>query len=83
MVINQVMVRFADPGDVSNAATNIFTRRVIAAVQRDGTCWMGETIWRNQVAMRVSVSNWRTSADDMERSIDAVLACYAAERKSS
>jgi glutamate/tyrosine decarboxylase-like PLP-dependent enzyme len=83
VVINQVMVRFADPGDDSNAATNIFTRRVIAAVQRDGTCWMGETIWRNQVAMRVSVSNWRTSADDMERSIDAVLACYAAERKSS
>jgi hypothetical protein len=83
VAINQVMVRFGDPSDDSNAATNAFTRRVIAAVQRDGTCWMGETTWRDQVAMRVSVSNWRTSADDMERSIDAVLACYEAERAAS
>ena len=80
VVINQVMVCFEDPDDPSDAAANAFTRRVIAAVQRDGTCWMGETTWRDKVAMRVSVSNWRTTADDMERSIDAVLACHAAER---
>lgn len=80
VIINQVMVRFEDPNDHGDAAANAFTRRVIAAVQRDGTCWMGETTWRDKVAMRVSVSNWRTTAADMERSIDAVLACYAAER---
>ena len=83
VVINQVMVRFADPKDDGNEAANAFTRRVIAAVQRDGTCWMGETTWRGKVAMRVSVSNWRTSAADMERSIDAVLACHAAEKADS
>ena len=57
-----------------------FTRAVIAAVQRDGTCWLGETTWHGMVAMRVSVSNWRTGEADMERSIDAILrgACRAA-----
>jgi hypothetical protein len=44
---------------------------------------MGETTWRGKVAMRVSVSNWRTTAADMERSIDAVLACLAAEREAT
>ena len=80
VVINQVLARFADAGDDSDKAADAFTRKVIAAVQRDGTCWLGETTWRGMVAMRVSVSNWRTSAADMERSIDAILACHAKER---
>ena len=78
VAINQVMARFADPNDDSENAADAFTRAVIAAVQRDGTCWLGETTWHGMVAMRVSVSNWRTGEADMERSIDAILACRAA-----
>ena len=78
VAINQVMARFADPNDDSEIAADAFTRAVIAAVQRDGTCWLGETTWHGMVAMRVSVSNWRTGEADMERSIDAIVACRAA-----
>jgi hypothetical protein len=50
---------------------------VIEAVQRDGTCWLGGTLWAGRAAMRFSVSGWRTTQDDIERSADAILACLA------
>ena len=43
------------------------TRRVVAAVQADGTCWCGGTVWQGRAAMRISVSSWATTADDVER----------------
>jgi hypothetical protein len=51
---------------------------VIDAVQRDGTCWLGGTTWAGRAAMRFSVSGWRTTEDDIERSAAAILACLAA-----
>ena len=68
VVINQVLARFGD----DDAAT----RRVIAAAQADGACWMGETTWRGKVAMRLSVSNWSTTREDIERSAVAILAGF-------
>ncbi|HVR41048.1 MAG TPA: pyridoxal-dependent decarboxylase, partial [Thermoanaerobaculia bacterium] len=65
VVLNQVLVRFAD-----DDAT---TRETIARVQRDGTCWLGGTTWHGLAAMRISVSNWMTSEEDIERSADAIL----------
>ncbi len=65
VVLNQVLVRFGD-GER--------TRRVIERVQRDGTCWLGGTEWDGEHAIRISVSNWRTTADDVERSAAAILA---------
>ena len=64
VVINQVLVSFGDP-DV--------TRQVIAAVQADGTCWAGGTEWQGHTAMRISVSSWATTDDDVERSLAAML----------
>jgi len=49
------------------------TRRVIAGVQADGTCWCGGTVWQGQAAMRVSVSSWATTEADVERSLAAIL----------
>ena len=66
VVINQVVARFGDDDEA--------TRAVIAAAQADGTCWMGETTWRGKVAMRLSVSNWSTTRDDIDRSVEAILA---------
>ena len=64
VAINQVLVDFGGA-----EATN----RVIAAVQHDGTCWVGGTLWQGTTAMRISVSSWATTEDDVERSVDAIL----------
>ena len=65
VVLNQVLVRFGD-GER--------TREVIRRVQEDGTCWLSGTDWGGEHAMRISVSNWRTTEDDVERSAAAMLA---------
>ena len=43
------------------------------AVQEDGTCWLGGTTWQGKAAMRISVSNWSTTAEDVQRSVAAIL----------
>ena len=70
VVLNQVLVAFGDPDR---------TRRTIAAIQRDGTCWCGGTVWQGRTAMRISVCSWATTDDDVERSLAAMLRCAAAE----
>jgi len=50
------------------------THKVIAHVQDQGTCWVGGTMWQGQAAMRVSVSNWSTTAEDIDRSAAAIIA---------
>ena len=64
VVLNQVLVSFGDDAR---------TDRVIAAIQRDGTCWMGGTTWRGRRLMRISVSNYSTSEADVDRSVAAIL----------
>ena len=63
--LNQVLVGFGD---------DVRTARVVRAVQQEGTCWCGPTRWRGQAAMRISVSSWATTAADVERSADAIIA---------
>jgi glutamate/tyrosine decarboxylase-like PLP-dependent enzyme len=69
VVLNQVLVRFGDDDAVTEA--------VVAEVQRDGTCWLGPTVWRDRAAMRISVCNWATTDEDAARSVDAILAAAA------
>jgi glutamate/tyrosine decarboxylase-like PLP-dependent enzyme len=80
VVLNQVLVRFAPPGanDPDASAIDAFTRHVISAVQRDGTCWAGGTTWHGMAAMRISVSNWSTTEADVDLSIDAIRRCACA-----
>jgi glutamate/tyrosine decarboxylase-like PLP-dependent enzyme len=75
VVLNQVLVRFEPPG---GGDADAFTRAVIAAVQADGTCWLGGTTWHGMAAMRISVSNWSTTEVDADMSIAAILLCAAA-----
>jgi glutamate/tyrosine decarboxylase-like PLP-dependent enzyme len=63
VVLNQVLVSFGDDKR---------TRCVIAAIQEDGTMWAGETVWKGRTAMRISVSSWMTTDEDVERSLDAI-----------
>jgi len=69
VALNQVVVAF---GDAER------TRRTIAAIQEDGTCWAGPTTWQGRAAMRISVSSWATTDDDVERSLEAMLRAAAA-----
>ena len=72
VVLNQVLVRFGDDDEL--------TRAVVSGVQDDGTCWASGTTWHGVAAMRISVSNWATSADDVAVSADAMLRVYRSLR---
>ncbi len=60
VVANQVLVCFGDAEA---------TRRVISEVQAGGVCWAGSTVWHGRTAMRISVSCWATTSDDVERCV--------------
>jgi glutamate/tyrosine decarboxylase-like PLP-dependent enzyme len=75
VVLNQVLVRFGDDDEV--------TREVVDHVQKDGTCFMSATTWRGVAAMRISVSNWRTTASDVDRSLEAIARAVRAVRQRS
>lgn len=69
VVLNQVLVSF---GSAER------TRQVLAAIEDDGTCWCSPAVWRGQTAMRISVSSWATTGEDVERSLAAILRAAAA-----
>jgi glutamate/tyrosine decarboxylase-like PLP-dependent enzyme len=64
VVINQVLVSFGSPEK---------TLATIARLQAEGTCWCGSTVWQGQTAMRISVSSWATTKEDVNRSLAAML----------
>jgi glutamate/tyrosine decarboxylase-like PLP-dependent enzyme len=63
VVINQVLVSFGAPE---------VTRAVIERVQGEGTCWCGGTEWQGRTAMRISVSSWATTDQDVEAALAAI-----------
>ncbi len=70
VVINQVLVRVGGDDAATDAA--------VAAVQADGTCWLGSTRWHGRAAMRISISSWATTEDDVDRSAEAIRAAARA-----
>ena len=64
VVLNQVVVTFGDDER---------TQRVIASIQNSGRCWCGITTWKRRIAMRISVSSWATTEEDVDLSIRAIL----------
>jgi glutamate/tyrosine decarboxylase-like PLP-dependent enzyme len=70
VVLNQVLVRFVRGGvNVSD--------ELLQAIQAEGTCWMSGSNWDGEPVVRISVSNWRTTDDDIRRSAEAIAACVA------
>ena len=69
VVLNQVLVRVAPATGDADAAT----KRALALVQQEGTCWLGGTHWHGMDGMRISVSNWSTTDADVDRSADAII----------
>ena len=64
VVLNQVLVSFGTPER---------TQAVISALQQDGTCWCGNTVWQGRAAMRISVCSWATRDEDVEKSLEAMI----------
>jgi glutamate/tyrosine decarboxylase-like PLP-dependent enzyme len=64
VALNQVLVSF---GSAER------TRQVVRRVQEEGTCWCGGTEWQGHSAMRISVSSWATTAEDVKRSLGAII----------
>ncbi len=64
VALNQVLVSFGSAEQ---------TLATIAAIQKEGTCWCGGTVWKGRTAMRISVCNWSTTDEDLGRSIEAIL----------
>ena len=64
VVLNQVLVSFGDEQT---------TLKVVDAIQQDGTCWCGSTVWQGKTAMRISVSNWSTTDADVTASLAAMI----------
>jgi glutamate/tyrosine decarboxylase-like PLP-dependent enzyme len=67
VVLNQVVVAFGDDDRTS---------RVISTIQDSGVCWCGGTSWHGRAAMRISLSSWATTDDDVERSLSAILEAH-------
>jgi glutamate/tyrosine decarboxylase-like PLP-dependent enzyme len=64
VTLNQVLVSFGDADT---------TKKVIAVIQKEGTGWFGGTVWQEHTAMRISVSSWATTEEDVDRSLDVIL----------
>jgi len=64
VVINQVLVSFGTPEK---------TQEVMRRIPEDGTCWCGGTLWKGKTAMRISVSSWATTVEDVEKSLAAMI----------
>jgi glutamate/tyrosine decarboxylase-like PLP-dependent enzyme len=72
VVLNQVLVQFVPlPGDPRDEGA--FTMDVVSGVQHDGTCRLGSTRWKGRRAMRLSICNWSTTAEDIDRSPATIL----------
>jgi len=74
VVLNQVLVRVVPASGDADAAT----RAALARVQAAGTCWLGGTRWHGMDAMRISVSNWSTTEEDIDRSAESIIAAARA-----
>ncbi len=64
VVFNQVLVRCSD---------DALTSETVEVVQRSGELWCGATVWQERPAIRLSVCSWATTADDIDRSVAALV----------
>lgn len=69
--LNQVLVSFG---------SRERTLEIVRKVQKEGVCWMGSTVWQGETAMRISVSNWSTTVEDVNLSVASIEKAMASSR---
>lgn len=72
-VINQGLVRFLDPHGDHDSRTD----DVIKRINKGGEAWFGPTVWNDMRVMRISLSNFRTTPDDIKRAVAAIKLAMA------
>jgi glutamate/tyrosine decarboxylase-like PLP-dependent enzyme len=76
--INQGLVRFPDPHPGATDSDHARrTDEIIAAILDSGEAFFTGSNWNGHRVMRVSVCNWQTSDDDVERAVNAVAKILA------
>lgn len=80
VVLNQVAVRCGT--DLDGATADALTQRAIARIQREGECFVGGAVWGGRQIIRISVINATTTEADADRSADAILRAWRAEREA-
>jgi glutamate/tyrosine decarboxylase-like PLP-dependent enzyme len=78
VVLNQVLVRFLPEGGKGDI--DAYNRKVTTLVQEEGTCWAGGSARKGRAAMRISVSNWSTTDEDIRTSAAAIREVLARTR---
>jgi glutamate/tyrosine decarboxylase-like PLP-dependent enzyme len=68
-IINQGLVAFLDPSGNRN---DEWTDKMIAEIAKEGTAFFSGTTWHGRRAMRISVSNWQTSSEDVDLTLAAI-----------
>lgn len=81
VVLNQVAVRLGT--DLPGSDADALTDRTIARIQRDGVCFVGGASWRGRQIIRISVISANTTDADIDRSVDAILSAWRAERHAN
>jgi glutamate/tyrosine decarboxylase-like PLP-dependent enzyme len=77
--LNVVCFRYR-PGDLSDVDLNDVNRKLGEALLDDGRVYAGATVYRGQVALRPAISNWRTTATDLDLLVEVVRDLGAAVR---
>jgi aromatic-L-amino-acid decarboxylase len=57
------------------------TLKIIAEIQKEGTCWCGGTVWQGKTAMRISVCSWATTEEDVGKSLEAMIKIAKASKE--
>lgn len=81
VVLNQVAVRCGT--DLDGARADALTQRAIARIQQEGECFVGGAVWGGRQIIRISVIGAGTTEADIDRSADAILSAWRAERGSN
>lgn len=74
-VINQGLVRFTDPDGDHDRRTD----EVINRINASGEAWFGPTVWNGMRVMRISLSNFRTTQNDVDRAVAAIKQAMGSE----
>jgi glutamate/tyrosine decarboxylase-like PLP-dependent enzyme len=71
VVLNQVLFTVQPPAGI---AADDFVDQLAAALQAEGTCWLGATTWHGDRALRLSICNYRSTEADIDLSATAIRA---------
>ncbi|MEQ1491148.1 MAG: hypothetical protein ABL932_11420, partial [Terricaulis sp.] len=80
-VLNQVAVRLG--ADMDGAEADALTDRAITRIQQDGVCFVGGANWRGRQIVRISVISANTTDADIDRSADAIISAWRAEKHAN